>query len=164
MVDAWRDSRDTRWLDAACRSGEWYIKAQRNDGGLFRYTDLDFKTPSFDHATSGIQCAAILWLRLFQETGDARWLEPMRRALAYAMRLQFIEPSDANLKGCILEKVLPPDGTDRSPYHIRDLGTIFFIQAASMLLLANRKPAETPVKETPARSRAYAVGAVKIRA
>jgi hypothetical protein len=52
--------------------------------------------------------------------------------------MQFVEPSDPNLKGCILEKVLEPDGTDRSPYYIRDLGTIFFAQAAAQLLLACR--------------------------
>jgi hypothetical protein len=34
-----------------------------------------------------------------------------------------------------LEKVLPPDGTDRSPYYLRDLGTIFFVQVAAQLLL-----------------------------
>ncbi|MEX2756812.1 MAG: alpha-ketoacid dehydrogenase subunit beta, partial [Candidatus Sigynarchaeota archaeon] len=36
-------------------------------------------------------------------------------------------------------KVLPPDGSDRNPYHIRDLGTIFFIQAVSAYLLAAEK-------------------------
>jgi hypothetical protein len=36
---------------------------------------------------------------------------------------------DLNLTGCIIEKVLPPDGTDRSLYHIRDIGSIFFIIA-----------------------------------
>ena len=40
----------------------------------------------------------------------------------------------AFLRGAILEKVLPPDGTDRSPYHIRDLGTIFFVIAAEKYL------------------------------
>jgi hypothetical protein len=33
-----------------------------------------------------------------------------------------------------MEKVLPPDGTDACPYYIRDLGTVFFIQAASRRL------------------------------
>ena len=141
MINAWRDSRDPRWLDGARRAGLWYIKAQRTDGGLFRYTDLEFKTGCFDHATSGIMCASILWLRLFQETGDPMWLEPMHRALNYAINLQFVTPADPNLKGCILEKVLAPDGTDRSPYYIRDLGTIFFAQATAMLLSAVSWPA-----------------------
>lgn len=136
MIDAWQDSRESRWLDAACRAGEWYVKAQRNDGGLFRFTDHHFKTDCFGHATSGIMCAAIFWIRLFHETGDRLWLEPIRKAMSYAMVMQFRNPSDPNLKGCILEKVNPPDGTDRSPFYIRDLGTIFFVQAAAQLLLA----------------------------
>lgn len=37
-------------------------------------------------------------------------------------------------KATILGKIMPPDGTDRSPYYIRDLGTIFFIQAASLYM------------------------------
>jgi hypothetical protein len=148
MIDAWQDSRDEKWLDAARRSGEWYVKAQRNDGGLFRFTDDQFKTDSFGHATSGIMCAVILWMRLFQETSETRWLEPMRKAMSYATRMQLTRPSDPNLAGCILEKVLPPDGTDRCPYYNRDLGSIFFAQAAAQLLLACEKPSSSPVSAT----------------
>ncbi|OYT31570.1 MAG: hypothetical protein B6U94_02730 [Thermofilum sp. ex4484_79] len=50
------------------------------------------------------------------------------------MKVQFRNPEDLNLKGCILSKVLPSDGTDRSLYYIRDLATIFFIQAVTKLL------------------------------
>lgn len=138
MLDAWQDTGETRYLDAARRAGTWYVKAMRNDGGMFRFTDHDFNTTSFDHATSGAVCAAILWTRLYQETGETIWLEPIRRAMGYALKMQFTNPEDPNLKGCILEKVLPPDGTDRNPYHIRDLGTIFFIQAAALLLRATK--------------------------
>jgi hypothetical protein len=69
--------------------------------------------------------------------GDKRCVEPMRRALRFCMNMQFKNPEDPNLKGAILEKVLPPmNGTDKSPYHIRDLGTIFFIQAVAKTLLS----------------------------
>ena len=61
-------------------------------------------------------------------------IEYIERGLDYCMKMQFTNPADPNLKGAILEKILPPDGTDRSPYYIRDLGTIFFIQAASLYL------------------------------
>lgn len=136
MMDAYRDSGEQRWLDAAHRSATWYTKAQRRDGGLFRMTDLNFDTGCFNQATSGIVCAAIFWIELFELTGEVKWLEPMGKALDFAISVQFIEPQDPNLKGCILEKVLPPDGTDRSPYHIRDLGTSFFVQASAKLLSA----------------------------
>jgi hypothetical protein len=54
--------------------------------------------------------------------------------------MQFTCPADPWLKGVILEKVLPVHdgwsrkGGDDSPYYIRDLGTIFFVQAAAQYL------------------------------
>jgi len=136
MIDAWRDTGEARWLETAIRSGQWYMRAQRLDGGLFRFTDLQFRTACFGHATSGIMSAAVMWIELFRATGETCWLEPLYRALDYACRMQFATPEDQNLAGCILEKVLEPDGTDASSYHIRDLGTIFFIQAAASLMLS----------------------------
>jgi hypothetical protein len=51
--------------------------------------------------------------------------------------MEFKNPEDPNLKGAILEKVPPPiNDTDKSPYYIRDLGTIFFIQAVAKTLLS----------------------------
>jgi hypothetical protein len=134
LLLAYRRNALSRHLEAACRSGHWYIQAQRQDGGMFRDTGVDFRTPSFGHATSGIVCAAIFWMDLLQTTGDRVWMEPTVRAMQFAMRMQLTQPRDANLRGAILEKVLPPDGTDASPYHLRDLGTIFFVQAAAQLL------------------------------
>lgn len=134
MLMAYRDSGEAKYLECAIRSGQWYIDAQRVDGGLFRGTYRNFKTDSFGHATSGIACASILWHELWEITGDDRWLKSIEKAMAYCMKMQFRNTKDSNLQGAILEKVLPPDGTDSSPYHIRDLGTIFFIQAASRIL------------------------------
>lgn len=45
-----------------------------------------------------------------------------------------VDPRDEYLKGTILERVLAPDGTDRNPYYIRDLGSIFFVQACANFL------------------------------
>jgi hypothetical protein len=134
MIFAYKDSKENKYLECASRSGQWYINAQRADGGLIRNTYTNFNTDSFGHATSGIACAVILWEELREITGDERWIKPIEKALKYCMSMQFINPNDSNLRGAILEKILPPDGTDCSPYYIRDLGTIFFIQAASKIL------------------------------
>lgn len=139
MLNAWYESHDQKYLDAACRSGLWYINAQRSDGGMFRYTDAQFKTACFGHATSGSACAVILWLELWQATQDTKWLKPIALAMQYIQSMQFIKPADKNLTGCILEKVLPPNGSDDNPYQIRDLASIFFVQAAAKLMLANAK-------------------------
>ena len=134
MLEVYKVTEDERFLQCYFRSVEWYKNAMRKDGGFFRGTYTDFNTDSFGHATSGTACAVISFLKYYEFTKDAGIIEYIERGLNYCMKMQFTNPEDPNLKGAILEKVLPPDGTDRSPYHIRDLGTIFFIQAASLYL------------------------------
>jgi lantibiotic modifying enzyme len=134
MLDLYKATGDERFYQCFLRSVEWYKKALRKDGGFFRGTYTDFNTDSFGHATSGTACAVISFLKYYDHTGDKSIVGYIEKGLKYCMKMQFTNPEDSNLKGAILEKVFPPDGTDRSPYHIRDLGTIFFIQAASLYL------------------------------
>ena len=140
FIFSYLDTRDSSFLQLAIRAGQWYKKAQRADGGLIRRTFLDFNTDCFGHATSGIVCAVKLWAMLHHLTNDPQWLEPIHRALHYCMMMQLTNPADPNLRGAIIEKILPPDGTDRNPIHLRDLATIFHIQAAAITLQLNLIP------------------------
>ena len=134
MLEIYKATGDERYLQCFFRSVNWYMQAMRRDGGIIRQTYTDFNTESFGHATSGTACAVICFLKYYEHTGDRKILEYIEKGLDYCFKMQFTNPADPNLKGAILEKVLQPDGTDRSPYHIRDLGTIFFIQAACIYL------------------------------
>ncbi len=134
QIAAYQDSGQAKYLDCAIRAGEWYLHAMRHDGGLFRGTFRDFNTNTFGQETSGIECAVILWQGLWNVTHEDRWVAAMSTALNFCQRVQFTKPSDPNLRGSILSKVLYPDGTDRLPYHLRDLGTTFFVQAAAGVL------------------------------
>ncbi|MBN1555959.1 MAG: hypothetical protein JXA11_14540 [Phycisphaerae bacterium] len=135
LLDSYHVTGEKCYLDTAIASGEFTARALRRDGGYIRGTDMDFNTDSFGHVTSGSGCAAILFLRLFQETKEDKWMELAQRAISYCMRVQLLDVQDKNLEGVILEKVLPPvDHTDASPYYIRDLGTIFFVIAAAEYL------------------------------
>lgn len=134
MFDVFKATGDERFLQCFLRSVEWYRLAMRRDGGFFRGTYTDFNTDSFGHATSGTACAVITFLRYYEYTGDEKIVEYIENGLEYCLKMQFIRPHDENLKGAILEKILAPDGTDRMPYFVRDLGTIFFIQAATSYL------------------------------
>jgi hypothetical protein len=136
MLAAWQESGERKYLDCVRRAGEWYLHAMRTDGGMFRNTSRDFRTASFGQETSGIACAAILWQDLYKETKEERWMAAAQKALNYCLTMQFREVQDGSLKGAILERVAAPNGTDRSPYYVRDLATIFFVQAASRMLLA----------------------------
>ncbi|OGV83633.1 MAG: hypothetical protein A3K19_07640 [Lentisphaerae bacterium RIFOXYB12_FULL_65_16] len=134
LLDTYRETGRGEFLETAVAAGEFTLRALRSDGGYFREVSVEpdgtVNTASFGHATSGAACGALLFLALHRETGDARWLEGAERALSFCLSMQMRTPQDPNLKGVIIEKVLPPRGTDASPYHVRDLGTIFFIQAA----------------------------------
>ncbi len=134
MLDVFDVTGDERFLACYLRSVEWYKRALRTDGGFFRGTYTDFNTDSFGHATSGTACAVISFLKYYALTEDQDILQYIDKGLDFCMKMQFTKPADPDLKGAILEKVLTPDGTDHSPYYIRDLGTIFFIQAASLYL------------------------------
>jgi len=134
MLSAWHETHEQRWLDVAIRAGDWYRQAQRIDGGLFRDTDLSFNTRSFGQATSGIACAAILWMDLFEITSDPGWLNPIQRAFDFVMRMQLKDVTDPRLQGAVIEGSNEPDGSDRCPYFIRDLASIFFVQAGAKLM------------------------------
>ena len=153
MLSAWRETGEDRWLLAACRAGDWYRQALRADGGIFRNTDLSFNTTSFDHATSGGLCAAILWMSLYGATSDVRWLEPIYKSVEFAMSMQLVSSSDENANGAVIEQLLPPDGSGRNPYHIRDLATIFFVQAGVRLLeMANTENVHAAKQVFPVRA------------
>lgn len=134
LLEVGQVTGDRRMLDCFGRCVQWYRQAMRRDGGFIRNTYLDFNTDSFGHATSGTACAVIMFLHYYRETGDDGIVPHIELGLDYCLKMQFVNPQDANLQGAILEKVLPPDGSDRSPYHLRDLGTIFFIQATCLYL------------------------------
>jgi hypothetical protein len=129
LLDTYRQTKRQEFLDTVVASGSFCCRGLRHDGGWIRGLYTDGTTDSFGHATSGSACAAILWLALAEESGEDDWPGWAEKAIDYCMNVQFTDAEDPNLQGSVLEKVLPPDGTDRTPYHLRDLGTIFFIQA-----------------------------------
>lgn len=139
LIETWRETGKQEFLETAIASGEFCRRAMRADGGWIRNLREDFNTDSFGHATSGSACAAILFLELASATGNNQWRCDARKALEFCCSMQMTHPVDLNLTGCIIEKVLPPDGTDRSPYHVRDIGSIFFIIAGCRYLATQKQ-------------------------
>lgn len=168
MLAVYEETQDERFLNCFHRSVQWYRSALRWDGGLFRGTYTDFRTDSFGHAVSGVGCAVSMFLAKHKRDKDETIVNDIKRGLAFCQNVQFTQPADSNLKGAILEKVLPPDGTDASPYHIRDLGTIFFVQAASFALSSGLFSSETsraaaPIKQANGLEKPIRIDAEKIR-
>lgn len=131
MLAAWQASGDDRYLACARRVGHWYRRAQRLDGGLFRVTRRDFATTTTGTVTSGAMCAACLWGDLIRLGHGKPFRDPWQRAMRFAHAMQLTNPSNPALRGAVIESIEPPDGTDRPPFHVRDLATIFFVQAAA---------------------------------
>jgi hypothetical protein len=135
MLEVFRETGDQRFLDCFARSVEWYARALRVDGGMHRFTSRAFGTDCFNHAASGSACALIMFCDAEAAgLGTESTRTAARRALDFLLAMQLTGPADPNLRGAILEKVRAPDGTDKHPYHIRDLGTIFFVQALAGIL------------------------------
>ena len=134
MLALYRETGDERFLALFRRSVDWYDRALRMDGGFFRDVGTDFNCASFGHATSGSACAALCFLDRAEIENRAYWRSRAEKALGYCCSMQFTRAGDPALRGAVLEKVLAPDGSDRSPYYLRDLGTIFFVQAAAAYL------------------------------
>jgi hypothetical protein len=130
MIAAYHESGDRRYLECARRVGDWYLHLTRDETDPFHGS----LRASAGLETSGMACAAILWLELYEETKDERWIAAARRAMRYCLAMQFREVQDPSLKGALLEQVLPPNGSDRSPYFVRDIATTFFIQAACRMV------------------------------
>ena len=57
MINAWQATGEEKYLACARRAAEWYVKAQRHDGGLIRGTYLDFNTDSFGHERAALPAA-----------------------------------------------------------------------------------------------------------
>ncbi len=94
--------------------GEWYLHVARDEADPF-HVGLRASQPV---DTSGVACAAILWMDLFQETKEDRWMSATRRALRYCLSVQFREVQDANLKGAFVESGAAAQRTDRSPFFV----------------------------------------------
>jgi hypothetical protein len=162
FIYSYKEYRDKNLLRIGISSAEWYIHAMRKDGGIFRGTYLDFNTDSFGHATSGSACGAILFneLRTLLFTDDdarkntsdlgynvdeliIELNNNIKKALSFCRNMQLTMPNDEDLYGVIVEKLKPLNGSDGNPIYIRDLGTIFYIQACYEII----KQSEIELKE-----------------
>jgi hypothetical protein len=135
FLKSWQQTGNRTHLTAAVRVGEWYLRAQRLDGGIFRQTTADGHTKSYGLANSAAAAAAILWMKLHEATGDKRWLEPTRVTLRFLLGQQIHNASDQRLEGVVIESVDPPPaGTDQASWFVRDIASTFTSHAIAILL------------------------------
>jgi len=136
FLTAFKVTGEGRYFAAFKRAMEWYRHALRTDGGLFRDTSQHGNTASFRHTTSASACAALMFMDYWRETGDESIMAPLANALRFCLSMQIRETREPRLKGAVIESVMNPQGTDHAPIVIRDLGTIFLVQAACEFIAA----------------------------
>lgn len=140
MCMAYKDSSNKNYLECFNNACQWYTKAMRYDGGIFRGTYIDFNTNSFGHATSAVSCAVMMFRDAYTELGETAYLPFLIKGLSFALSMQVTDKyRDSNLKGVVIEKFMAPQGQDFSPIYIRDIGTTFFITAVTQILLDTKQ-------------------------
>lgn len=83
------------------KTADALLQRQRQDGSLAGCFDRDWQpTVSWSCLTGDAQ-TAIIWGKLFQITGEHKYLDAMQRINEYLMKLQFLKTKNPNLYGGI---------------------------------------------------------------
>jgi len=142
MLSAYDATGDRKYLECGIRSGDWYILNSTLDGAVYYHTTRNGKHLSFDFCTSAVGCAVIIWIDLWERLGEEKYLDAIERGLGFLLGAQFSrDAEDRNLRGAFFERLNPMDNTGNPGFHIRDIATIYGVQAMLRLLgaLDNRE-------------------------
>jgi len=91
VVEAWRLSGEGRYLDAARRTADGLLGAQRDDGALPGRLGADWSAHvPWSCLTGNVQVSAC-WLLLHAGTGETRYADAARRANAFTRRTIHLE-------------------------------------------------------------------------
>lgn len=135
LLAAFDLSGEQRFLDGAVRAGDWYLRTQNLDGGLYYTPGPDERHNSFGLCTSVTAVAVIFWSDLYRRLGDERYLDPIQRGIGYLLAAQFRDDvDDPDVRGALFESPKPPDGTLCPGYRVRDIAAIFAIRAWDAVL------------------------------
>jgi rhamnogalacturonyl hydrolase YesR len=92
---------EQRYVNAARKAADALIATQGEDGGLMGRFDDDWRPTVNYSCLTGDAQIAVIWGRLHQITGDARYLDSMKKANEYLKRRQLWQPDKPELHGGI---------------------------------------------------------------
>jgi hypothetical protein len=115
------------FVDAARRTADSLIGLMDRDGFIPGRIGPDFRGTVTWCCLTGTAQTAIVWGRLFQLTGDARYLQAMQRATRYLMQRHDIDNSDPRLRGGVPGSW--PVWGDYGRLRILNWATNFFVEA-----------------------------------
>lgn len=136
LLESSRLLNDSTYLEAAIAGAKAVLPHVRDDGFIPGQIDVD-GTPVGRYCCLTGNCQmAIIWLKLFQQTGEPAYYEAALKALRYVMATQNIRTKDRNIRGGI--KGSHPIWGTYTRLSYPNWATKFFIDA--LLLLQRIQP------------------------
>ena len=118
---------DNRYLEAAHRGADTLRVLQRSDGSLAGRFNAMWQPVARWSCLTGDAQTAIVWLRLFQLTGEPEYLEAAQRINRFLMRTQDLTSPDSGIRGGI--KGSHPIWAEYGSYEYLNWAAKFFADA-----------------------------------
>jgi hypothetical protein len=101
VVEAGIALGDARYLSAVTRAADQLLERQHADGRLAGRFDRRWDAAARYSCLTGNAQMGIVWARLYQATGEARYLEGTQKANKFLRRVQWMETGNPDLDGGI---------------------------------------------------------------
>ena len=127
FLESARLLRDARYEETAVRAANAMLEHVREDGWIPGQIDEDGSSAARYSCLTGNCQLAIIWLKLYQSTGSARYLDAAKRTLGFVMEHQDLTTSNPALHGAI--KGSHPIWGTYAPLSYPNWAAKFFIDA-----------------------------------
>ncbi len=111
---------ESRYIEAARRAADALLGNQKSDGSLAGRFNAQWAPIGYWSCLTGDAQTALVWFRLFQLTGDSKYLNAARRMNRYLMGTQNLAAMDSGIRGGI--KGSHPIWGEYAPYEFPELG------------------------------------------
>jgi rhamnogalacturonyl hydrolase YesR len=145
LLEAGYILKDSRYNQAATEAARAVMQQVRPDGFIAGQLTLEGKAEGNYCCLTGNCQMAIIWLKLYQQTGDLAYYQAAQQSLTYVMSTQDIATSDINVKGGI--KGSQPIWGPYARLSYPNWATKFFIDALMLLSqIQSQAPAQVQVQ------------------
>jgi beta-glucuronidase len=131
LIEAYEETRQRKYLDAAAKTARAMAKLQRGDGAIFYDNTLlpdgTFRIRERSLTGSAVAFAGLVWLRL-RDHGHDEFAPHVERSLAWLLANRYpADHPDPNLRGSFLETWVKQDDAG-TRIQVRDIATAFALR------------------------------------
>ncbi len=131
LIEAYEETRQRKYLDAAAKTARTMAKLQRDDGAMYYDNVLlpsgDFSTRERSLTGSAVAFAGLVWLRL-RDHGYPEFAPHAERSLDWLLANRYpADHPDPNLRGGFLETWVKQDDAG-TRIQVRDIATAFALR------------------------------------